>query len=162
MISSLSVFVRSGCFLWMLLLPGWVLAHPYHTSVTELTFSDNGKQLQFALRMPGHDLEKALCDAHSCNIEQQAKLELYAADYIVKTVLSQNWGSKVSIVGVDYQPAESWIYFQFPLKRQTSFCFDYRVLMDSEPGQINTIRFRSENTDRTRQLTLHDSEFCVD
>ena len=125
------------------------LAHPAHTTVSEVEFNAETGHLEVALRVMSEDLEKALSKRENRNLiverESGEKLEELCAAYLSETFrLEPGNGSDLEWVGLEFEERDIWLYFELPVDPiEAETVLVVELLMEINSQQLNTVHVRS-------------------
>ncbi len=150
-------------FICCLLLSGAGLAHPFHTSLTEIEYNAKDQNLELAIKLAPVDLEEALSAYSGSKVvivdtEQsdaliheylQRKLRFYSnrpTPQGAVTPLRLDWVGKQLDVNV------IWVFLTVPVS-ETRLRLDNQILLEIYRQQINTVSILHEGKKQTQQLT---------
>jgi len=139
---------------------GWsasLLAHPHHSSLTEIGWNEQRDTLQIALRVIPEDLEAALSFRTKASFvlaEGEAIDRLLVAYLVDFFIVSNERGERLPIRFLGKQVAHdgAWLYFEIPVAGASALNLANQVLCDWEESQINHVLF---NDDADHQKSFH-------
>ncbi len=148
-------------------------AHEYHASLAEVELNPESGRLEVALRVIPEDLEAALASEQGRTVRLETTVDV---DALIVTYLESRFRvvgpsrkpQSITWVGKEVSHQAAWLYFEIPyfeipvdsadpVDPADSWTLENRILFDLEPGQINTVLFRSGQTRSTWSFTV-DSE----
>ncbi len=131
---------------------GWLLqalpavAHPPHTSYTEIGWNQAGDALEVSMRIVPEELEAALSwrtkNGKPVVLEDAAHSEALVERYLIESFQVRNATSElmpITLVGMDVSYAETWLYFSVAASAQLQLSLRNRVLQELESQQINHV-----------------------
>ena len=125
------------------------LAHPAHTTVSEVEFNAETGHLEVALRVMSEDLEKALSKRENRNLvverESAEKLEELCAAYLSEAFrLEPGNDSDLEWVGLEFEERDIWLYFELPVNPiEADAVLVVELLMEIHSQHLNTVHIRS-------------------
>lgn len=120
-------------------------AHPFHSSYAEIGWSDDGGQLEVALRVIPEDLEAALSrqEAETVVLVQSPPVLKVIETYLQATfqVLGADGSVQpLSLSGFEAGYRETWLYFTVEAADSATLALRHTVLLDEDITQRNQTR----------------------
>lgn len=124
-----------------------VAAHPHHTSVSEAELNPKTGHLEVSLGVSAPDLLRALMAADGRAAKwTDSDLSARVAKYLTPRfqVTTARGPARLRLVGWAPERQRVWLHFELlDVKRLHGARVANTVLMEIEPGQLNTVRVRS-------------------
>ncbi|MFN2288828.1 MAG: DUF6702 family protein [Chromatocurvus sp.] len=136
---------------------GIATGHPFHSSYTEINWSEGNEQLEVALRVIPEDLENALSRQAGERVVllQRPGVHNTLEAYLRQTfkVLSERGEQPrmLSLQGFESGHRETWLYFTVEVTRNQTLTLRHTVLFDEDITQRN----------QTRRLWRGESDIMV-
>ena len=125
---------------------GIASGHPFHSSYTEINWSEDNEQLEVALRVIPEDLENALSRQAG---ERVVLLQRPFVHSALETYLRQTFRVLIeggeqprvlSLQGFESGHRETWLYFTVEVARNQTLTLRHTVLFDEDITQRNQTR----------------------
>lgn len=132
-----------------LLVPLLVLAHAYHTSITELRYNPAKKQVEISVKIFTNDLEKALSEGQPrmVHLDEQPRTNALAAAYLQRSVrLGTRPGEALPLqfLGMQHEQDAYWLYAKAAVPRPlTSLHLRQTLMLDLFADQMNIVNFEA-------------------
>ncbi len=140
-----------------------IAAHEYHASTAEVEHNPESCRVEVALQVIPEDLEAALSrDAGQAGwLDKTGHVDQQIGAYLsahFRVVGPSGESQPIVWVGKEVSHRAAWLYFEIPVEenateKATSRTLENRILLDLEPGQINTVLFRNGEHRETWTLT---------
>lgn len=145
----------------------WVAAlHPFYVSMTEIVHRPKEKQLEISVRIFTDDLEKGVAKQCNCKVDlldpkKHNQMEVVLEKYLDKVLEIKVNGATVSPIWLGFEKEEesTWSYLEVKdVASVSSLEVENRILHQTQPKQVNLVRFKKEGVDQTRQLPFPESQ----
>lgn len=140
--------------------------HPFFVSMTEIVHRPKEKQLEISVRIFTDDLEKALAKECGCKVDlidpkKHDQMEILLHQYLDKVLAIKVEGKSIKPVWIGFEKEEesTWSYLEVKdVASVSGLEVENRILHQTQPKQVNLVRFKKEGVDQTRQLAFPDSQ----
>ncbi len=122
-----------------------VKAHPQHASYAEISFSDDNKHIQVALRVIPEDIENAISqlEQQTFVLKGDETTDTYLLNYLKQSFLLTNeYKQKLALswLGKEVKYEGAWLYFTAALKDASTVYLQNNVLIRWQPAYINHVK----------------------
>jgi len=142
-------------------------AHPFFVSLTEIIYNPKSKSIEISVRTITHDIEKELemdcqCKVDLSQKELHTEMEPVLKNYLTKSIKIQRDGKPLIIQFLGFEKEEENIWAYLEVKNQTepkNLFVENKILHQTQKKQVNLVRFKKKDFDKTHQLKYPQSIF---
>ena len=140
--------------------------HPFYLGMTELMYNEKEKRLEISVRIFSDDLERALrkkcnCKIDLLNTDNQSTNAIHLQQYINMhlQIHTGNKPLKLEWVGYEHEQESTWTYLEAKLDTKgNKILVNNDLLYDILDAQVNLVRIKTKDKDRTWQLKKPDTK----
>ncbi|MEQ8238676.1 MAG: hypothetical protein RIA69_05655 [Cyclobacteriaceae bacterium] len=148
----------------LLLLLSFIILHPFHVSVTEVTYLQNAKALQVTQRIFYDDLEKGIQEANkNDDYRLTIPLDPLAKEYLINETSISAGGNKAVLLGAEEDKDLVWVYFEIEsLAPNSKITFQSTLLTRTFDDQENLLHFKLPSGKETYRLNANKEKVSIE
>ena len=139
-----------------------ILAHPIHTSVTNISYNQDKKAFEISARLFKHDLQSAIYKKWTYTINIKNEKTSDSTDYYLKKYFETNLYftakkrtyNKFRLKKKKLTDDTIWVYLELPFKRKpTNITLTNTILLDLFSNQSNLVIFSYHSSEMGYRFT---------
>jgi len=140
-----------------------IILHPFHVSVTEVTYLQDAKALQVTQRIFYDDLEKGIQEANNNDgYRLTIPLDLLAKEYLINQTSVSAGGKKAELLGAEEDKDLVWVYFEIEnLAPISEINIESTLLTRTFDDQENLLHFKLPSGKETYRLNADKEKMSI-
>lgn len=139
---------KQALLLLLTMIPGWVIAHPYHFTTAEMQWKPDAGRFEVTLKVGPEELEGILSRgrADPVLLESSAGVDQQIVTWLeAHFIVTDAKGARLPVrwVGKEVDHEAAWLYFEIPADTSDGpFSLINTAFLETESEQVNLVRFR--------------------